>query len=200
MSRRAPVQARSRARRQSLLDATASVLAAEGTARLTTTRVAEAAGCSVGALYAYFDDKDALVAALVERYGARLQEAVAGALAGPHAGWEEAACAALDAFAGFYRREPGYAALWIGAAWSPELVVAGRRWGEALGSPLGAALRGFAPGLDEARAQRIALVALTLVSSLVTLALERSEPEIEGEARQALVAYLGSALAGVGAG
>ncbi len=190
MPRRAPVQARSRARREAILDATASLLTTEGIARLTTTRVAEGAGCSVGALYAYFADKDALVAALVERYGARLQAAVGGAISGPHRGWEEAAGAAFDAFAGFYAREPGYAALWIGQAWSPELVDAGRRWGEALGSPLGQALSAFAPELDEARAQRIALVALTLVSSLVTLALERADPAIQEEARAALLAYL----------
>lgn len=50
-----------------ILTATARILAQGGAARLTTNRVADVAGVSVGSLYQYFPDKQALMAALIER-------------------------------------------------------------------------------------------------------------------------------------
>src|SRR3954453_13108318 len=66
--RRVPRQARSRARLQRMLDAADQLLAREGAEALTTTRVAEAAGVSVGSLYQYLPDKEAIVEALAGRY------------------------------------------------------------------------------------------------------------------------------------
>src|SRR3954447_22532978 len=66
--RRVPRQARSRERLQRMLDAADALLAAEGAEALTTTRVAEAAGVSVGSLYQYLPDKEAIVEALAGRY------------------------------------------------------------------------------------------------------------------------------------
>lgn len=50
------------------MEATLQVLVREGYGRLTTTRVAERAGVSVGTLYQYFPDKRSLVMALKQRY------------------------------------------------------------------------------------------------------------------------------------
>jgi AcrR family transcriptional regulator len=51
-----------------IFEATLQVLIADGTQRLTTTRVAERAGVSVGTMYQYFPNKRSLVYALNERY------------------------------------------------------------------------------------------------------------------------------------
>ena len=59
-----------------LLQAAARVLARESLAGYTTNRVAEVAGVSVGSLYQYFPNKDALTAALIERAHAELAAAV----------------------------------------------------------------------------------------------------------------------------
>lgn len=61
---------------EAICDAAIQVLLAEGVARLTTTKVAERAGVSVGTMYQYFPNKEALLFALVK---ARL-EAVAVAM------------------------------------------------------------------------------------------------------------------------
>lgn len=71
-ARKQPRQARSRATMDAIFEATIQVLLAEGLARLTTTRVAERAGVSVGTMYQYFPHKQALVYALNERYLAAL--------------------------------------------------------------------------------------------------------------------------------
>ena len=66
--RKSPVQARSAASVDTILEATIQVLLAVGRERLTTTRVALRAGVSVGTLYQYFPNKRALLQAALERH------------------------------------------------------------------------------------------------------------------------------------
>lgn len=72
--RKHPSQARSRALVASLMQATARILMREGWDALTTNGVARAAGVSVGSLYQYFPNKDALMRSLVESW---VEEAMA---------------------------------------------------------------------------------------------------------------------------
>lgn len=66
--RRRPRQARSQATAAAILDAAARVFAAHGYAAGTTNRIAERAGVSVGSLYEYWPNKDAILTALLERH------------------------------------------------------------------------------------------------------------------------------------
>ncbi|WP_394845763.1 TetR/AcrR family transcriptional regulator [Pendulispora brunnea] len=70
--RKQPVQARSHATVEAILQATVRVLTKVGYDRTSTNKVAEAAGVSVGSLYQYFPSKEALAVALAERYHERL--------------------------------------------------------------------------------------------------------------------------------
>jgi AcrR family transcriptional regulator len=65
--RRVPRQSRSRETADAIVEAAARVFAESGLERATTTRVAEVAGVSVGSLYQYFPDKNALIEAIFER-------------------------------------------------------------------------------------------------------------------------------------
>jgi len=65
--RKQPLQQRSRDMVATLLDAASRVIVERGLDNFTTNHVAEAAGVSVGSLYQYFDDKDALIEALMQR-------------------------------------------------------------------------------------------------------------------------------------
>ncbi len=76
--------ARSRVTIDAIFEATIQVLLAEGLPRLTTTRVAERAGVSVGTMYQYFPHKQALVYALNERYLLALAERVEAACRAQH--------------------------------------------------------------------------------------------------------------------
>jgi AcrR family transcriptional regulator len=60
-------------------EATIQVLLREGAERLTTTRVAERAGVSVGTLYQYYPNKQALLCAVLESHLRRVAEAVEAA-------------------------------------------------------------------------------------------------------------------------
>lgn len=66
--RKTPLQARAAATVEAIFDATIQVLLADGAARLTTTRVAERAGVSVGTMYQYFQNKQALLHAVLKRH------------------------------------------------------------------------------------------------------------------------------------
>lgn len=74
--RKLPVQARSTASVEAILEATIQVLLGMGKERLTTTRVAMRAGVSVGTLYQYFLNKSALLQAALRRHMDEVTEAV----------------------------------------------------------------------------------------------------------------------------
>lgn len=66
--RRKPVQDRSSATVDALLEATAQILLSHGYDRASTNEIARRAGVSIGSLYQYFDNKEALVAELARRH------------------------------------------------------------------------------------------------------------------------------------
>jgi AcrR family transcriptional regulator len=66
--RRKPVQERSAATVDAIIEAAAQVFARHGYAAGTTNRIAERAGVSIGTLYQYFPNKDAILIALIERH------------------------------------------------------------------------------------------------------------------------------------
>lgn len=83
-ARKQPQQTRSQATVDAIFEATIQVLLAEGLQRLTTIRVAERAGVSVGTLYQYFPQKQALLFAVLQRHLERVVGAVENAAASMH--------------------------------------------------------------------------------------------------------------------
>ena len=74
--RKRPVQARSTASVNAILDATIQVLLKVGKERLTTTTVALRAGVSVGTLYQYFPNKSSVLQAALKRHLDEVTDAV----------------------------------------------------------------------------------------------------------------------------
>ncbi|MEU6064092.1 MULTISPECIES: TetR/AcrR family transcriptional regulator [Streptomyces] len=114
--RRTPRQARSKARLAGVLEAAERVLVSEGVEALTTTRVAAEAKVSVGSLYQYLPDRDAIIDALAGGYFARLEAVMDdfGRTAADQR-WDDPVGVLLDACAAVYRCEHGFRALWFGS-------------------------------------------------------------------------------------
>ncbi|MCA3835217.1 MAG: TetR/AcrR family transcriptional regulator, partial [Burkholderia sp.] len=74
--RKAPRQRRSVATVEAIVEAAARILERDGFDGYTTNAVAALAGVSIGSLYQYFPNRDALTAALVERESAHLLDDV----------------------------------------------------------------------------------------------------------------------------
>ena len=74
--RKKPRQRRARTTVDVILMAAAHILKREGFTHMTTNRIAEKAGVSVGSIYQYFPNKEAIVAALRERHNDWVDECV----------------------------------------------------------------------------------------------------------------------------
>lgn len=77
---RAPQQERGQRRVEQILDAAEQVFATEGVGAATMQMIAERAGSSVGSLYHFFPNKDAIVEALGARYADAVRDTNASAM------------------------------------------------------------------------------------------------------------------------
>jgi len=109
--RRRPLQTRSRATVEAIVEAAARVFERHGYGAGTTNRIAERAGVSIGSVYQYFADKDAIVTAVTLRHIADGAEMLGPLLAGlaqddevadPEAALREV----LRAMVGLHRDQP----------------------------------------------------------------------------------------------
>jgi len=101
--RKIPRQRRARASVDFVLEAAAQVLEAEGEAGFNTNAVAERAGVSIGTLYRYFPDKQAILLALALRETEAHRQAITSVLEGAERGLAKDRAmirAFLGAFAG----------------------------------------------------------------------------------------------------
>ncbi|MDQ7246179.1 TetR/AcrR family transcriptional regulator [Dongia sedimenti] len=105
--RKQPRQERAKATVDAIMKAAAQVLIAEGYENATTARIAERAGVSIGSLYQYFPNKEALVAALIERHSDEIVATVDEALtATSHETLEDGMRALIHAAVTAHRLDP----------------------------------------------------------------------------------------------
>ena len=178
--RRAPQQDRARRRVAHVLDTADHLLATEGAEALTTTRVAEAAGISVGSLYQWFPDRDAIAEALALRYAEDFAHVVDEL--------DTDVGAIVDAFADAFRAAPGFRAMWFGGLRTQRLRDVTRPALDRIAETL--AERWDAP-------QDVALVGVTAADALLRHAFRvdpDGDPETLREAKLLLTAYLEARL------
>ncbi len=121
--RKAPQQARSRARVEAVLVAADRILATEGVEAATIRRIATDAAVPIGTLYQFFDDKDAILAAVARQHMAAHAAAMRDILDGARsARWFDLVNLVFDRYVELYRRHPGYLAIRTGRYLSRELL------------------------------------------------------------------------------
>jgi AcrR family transcriptional regulator len=102
--RRLPQRAGSQATVEAIFEATARILQSEGRGGLNTNRVAEKAGVSIGALYGYFPNKEAILLAMARRELDSLRDRVVAALHDAHSGVDPARRAVRALIKGYTAR------------------------------------------------------------------------------------------------
>lgn len=194
-SRRKPRQGRSKATVDKILAGAARLLAGgQGADALTTVGVAKEAGVSVGGLYRFFQDKQAIVDALAMEHLARFKDQlkadIAAAAPTDPAGFLDAV---IDSFVAYLDAHPAFRTL----AHQPGLIGADTRAAQT-GSDEGAILMGFildALGIRPGPTLDLKLrVASEAGDRLIAYAFEQTDraarDQVIAELKQMLRAYL----------
>jgi AcrR family transcriptional regulator len=180
--RRIPVQGRSVARVQRMLDACAHLVDQVGYEALTTTLLAERAGVAIGSVYQFFPDKRAIVQALalrnVESYLARLSARLE-AVDFDH--WWDVVDAAIDEYIAMHREVPGFRTLHFGDVVDVHLLDAERDNNAFIAEQLAGLLvdhfgAAAGPRLDFALA-----IAVEVGDALIKMAFRRNPEEGDAE-------------------
>jgi AcrR family transcriptional regulator len=197
--RRSPQQQRSRLKLRRVLDAADEVLSTEGAGAFSTVRVAHVAEISVGTLYRYFPDKDAIVEALAVRYWSDFEDLVGGIVsADEREPLEDPTGTVIDAMATAFRAHPGFLAMWYGGLRSERVRDATRTARTAFARSLDALLDRHWPGRDDALREIVSRVVVLLGDGLLREAFRldpEGDPIVLDEGRLAIAAYVAARLA-----
>ena len=195
-NRRVPQQPRAERRFAQLLDAAATVLAETGYDAATMTAIAEHAGASIGAIYQYFPNKEAIVLALRDRYGnemearwTEVEQSTAGMTV------EQIAHHFVEVMVRFVDEHPAY----FPVLDAPLQYKRDREARTRLRQRLANVFRSRKPALSPERAFRIANVALEIIKSMNALYRDvHAHPDerqfLVDEYKLVLTAYLESRL------
>jgi AcrR family transcriptional regulator len=191
-----PLQARSRATYDALIEAAAHILEARGLDGLNTNSVAERAGASIGSLYQYFPNKDALVAALIEREQGQLRDALEVVVADAdgkslNEGVRQLVRAAIE----LQRRAPRLSAALDYEEGRLPISVVLTRAAEEQSAALVAFLRQHFPGKSVALLRTEAETLRAIARAVIDNFIDRDKPDFraaEREAVRAVMGYLGA--------
>ncbi len=186
---RKPRQSRSRVTVGAILDAAIVVMKKHGVGGITTNRVADAAGVSVGSLYQYFPDKQAIYHALHERHVEAVDRMIASA-AKDASSLNELVAQLVDRLIAMHVAEPHLHEL------LQSTLVGGT---DSAHAPLQSLLREhLAAHVDPARLDVVSFIAAQMLESLTHAAAARfsrttGKHDVREVAR-AMTAYLHSAI------
>jgi AcrR family transcriptional regulator len=192
--RRVPVQGRSVARVQRMLDACAELVDEVGYDGLTTTLLAERAGVAIGSVYQFFPDKRAIVQALtrrniesyLQRLAGRFQEA-----SFDH--WWDSVDAGIDEYIAMHRTIPGFRTLHFGDVVDEHLLDEERDNNAVIAEHLAELLVGQFGVTDSERLRFALAIAVEAADALIKLAFRR-HPDGDGavldEAKALIREYL----------
>jgi AcrR family transcriptional regulator len=193
--RREPRQARGERRIVELLDAADRVFARVGYEAATTNAIAREAGASVGSLYQFFPDKEALLLALAARYRAELH-AIHEKVFTPETArlpLAELYDLVVETLAAFYRAHPGFRPLLFGSTTVPALATAAATLHQECVDRVEAMMAHGMPAMPPARRRLMANLNVTVLKALLPLAESadaRFRAEVLAEIKRMLHAHM----------
>ena len=178
------------------MDSAASLFAEHGYEAVTTNAIAERANTSIGSLYQFFPNKEAVLHALNARYLKALGRVTDEALAKADPGrpLTELVSDVVDVLSAFHVRHPGFQAVFYGAHGSKELEQAARTAADEIVARLEALYELRRPGLEPARRRMVAVTSMELMKAMLALAAigdEAGRQRVTREAKTVLERYLG---------
>lgn len=194
--RRTPQQARSQQRVDLILDVAADIFAEVGYESATTNAIAERAGVSIGSLYRYFPDKDAILHALSNRYYEQVRALFDEVFTKDvvYLPLPVLLDRLIDPFVELYMACPAYKHILLGSDVSADIAAASEELDQEIIEHIAEILQLTAPNMDEQRAHLVATVCKAQVKALITLITPSSdEPfrsQITAEVKRMLIAYL----------
>jgi AcrR family transcriptional regulator len=190
MNRRIPQQDRGKRRVAALLEAAAVEFAHVGYDAATMKAIAKRAGASIGAVYQYFPNKEAIVSALrtqyvneMEEHWIKIDESTA------RLSLKERTQSFVDVMIRFIEKHPAFTAILDAPAESKR----DKQIRDALYSRLANVFRIRRPAVSQEQAYRVACVCVQIIKSMNALYAEaksQEQPEIVKEYKVALTAYL----------
>jgi AcrR family transcriptional regulator len=192
--RRTPQQERGERRVAELLEAAASVMAERGYDAATMTEIAERANSSIGALYQYFPNKEAVVQALRKKYVEEVEERWVPLVAqASRMSLKQLVDRLFDMIIDYIEKRPAYLPL-QGAAGSYRRDAASRN---RLREHFAALFRERRPEMSKEAAFRVANVTVQVLKGMNPLYVEAKgaeREEIVREFKSLLMGYLSSRL------
>ncbi|MDX2096624.1 MAG: TetR/AcrR family transcriptional regulator [Leptolyngbyaceae cyanobacterium bins.59] len=177
--RRSPSGERGQRRRELILDTAAELLATLGPEAINTNALAERANISVGSVYQYFSNKEAILAALGERYLHQLGNNTIAALQQDVAGLDFAAMVdrVIDPMIAFERQHPAFRQLSAGQEGEGSLAEGANRVDQEILATIYELLLRVHPALAPTQGWHIARVTKAIYKGMSYLI--QQEPEIE---------------------
>lgn len=198
--RRVPVQGRSVARVQRMLDACADLVDEVGYDGLTTTLLAERAEVAIGSVYQFFPDKRAIVQAVTLRnMEAYLQRLYRRFERGDFAHWWDAVDAGIDEYIAMHRTVAGFRTLHFGDVVDLHLLDETRDNNSVIAEQLTRVIVERFTELDRVRLRFALEIAVEAADSLIKLAFRRDadgDERVLREARALIREYLHSQVDG----
>jgi AcrR family transcriptional regulator len=195
-----PRQSRSQQTLDLILDTAAELFVEAGYETTTTNAIAEKAGISIGTLYRYFPDKDAVLKALADRYQQQ-SHLLFETLFVEDARYlppEVLLDRLIDPFLSLYRKYPVYAHILLGADVSADIAAVSSDMEAEMIAGMADFFRMLAPHLDKKRAHLVAVVSKAVVKLLISLVLASQDAQYQAdvtrEVKQMLLGYLGPVL------
>jgi AcrR family transcriptional regulator len=169
--RHRPQQARSQERVDLILDTAAEFIAEVGYEAVTTNAIAERAGISIGSLYRYFPDKDAILRGLTVRHLEQLRAIYDRVFTEDLAylPLEVVLDRIVDPFVDLHVACPAFKQILLGSDVSSDIAAASEQMDGEIVERMAGFLQQMAPDLSEQRAHLVAMVCKAEVKALLSL-------------------------------
>jgi AcrR family transcriptional regulator len=194
--RHRPQQKRSQQTVDRMLDAAATLFAEIGYEATTTNAVAQRAGMSIGSLYRYFPDKDAILQALSERHLAQVRALYDDVFTEDivYLPLPVVIDRLIDPFVDLHLSCPAYKHMLLGSDVSADIAEAEEALDQEMVDRIASFLRSKAPQMEPPRARLVATICKAEGKALIALLTpdgdESYRQRVIAEGKRMLLAYL----------